>query len=210
MRSRNFEVMRSEQAKPPAYMRRGRPVVFASESSSADGVFRCVGTSRSRVRARAPIVTELRNIGQLTEGEILVTQSTDPGWSPVFNLLKGIVFETGGMLAHGSRLAREYGFPAVQFPSATQLIPDGALITIDVDAGVITIDEPPQAEQPTPHGPPQFTAEVSNDTTEQSRRSIKRWGKGHESAFLVGIDCIYSLWVYWILCLFPDRSRAGG
>ena len=123
MRSRNFEVMRSEQAKPPAYMRRGRPVVFASESSSADGVFRCVGTSRSRVRARAPIVTELRNI---------------------------------------------------------------------------------------PHGPPQFMAEVSNDTTEQSRRSIKRWGKGHESAFLVGIDCIYSLWVYRILCLFPDRSRAGG
>jgi hypothetical protein len=79
VRSRNFELMRSKQAKPPAHMRRGRPVVFASKSSSGDGVFRCVGTSRSRVRARAPIVTELRNIGQLTEGEILVTQSTDPG-----------------------------------------------------------------------------------------------------------------------------------
>ena len=132
VRSRNFELMRSKQAKPPAYIRRGRPVVFASESNSADGGFRCVGT----------------------------TQSTDPGWTPVFNLLKGIVLETGGMLGHGSRLAREYGFPAVQFPSATQLIPDGALITIDADAGVITIDEPPTAEQPTPHGPPQFMAEA--------------------------------------------------
>jgi hypothetical protein len=90
---------------PPVHMRRGRPVVFASKSSSGDGVFRCVGTSRSRVGARAPIVTELRNIGQLTEGEILVTQSTDPGRTPVFNLLKGIVLETGGMLAHGSRPA---------------------------------------------------------------------------------------------------------
>jgi hypothetical protein len=70
---------------------------------------------------------------------------------------------TGGWwfhLAHGSRLAREYGFPAVQFPRATQLIPDGALITIDAGAGVITIDAAPQAEQPTPHGPPQFMAEV--------------------------------------------------
>jgi hypothetical protein len=66
VRSRNFELMRSKQANP-AYMRRGRPVVFASESSSADGVFRCVGTA----------------------------QSTDPGWTPVFNLLKGIVLETG-------------------------------------------------------------------------------------------------------------------
>jgi phosphohistidine swiveling domain-containing protein len=140
-RRRNFERMRTKQANPPGYLRRGRPVGFASESSATDGVLHCIGTSRGTVTARARIVTDLRNIGQVAEGEILITQSTDPGWTPVFNLIKGIVLETGGMLAHGSCLAREYGFPAVQLASATKLIPDGALITIDADAGLITIQE---------------------------------------------------------------------
>ena len=56
----------------------------------------------------------LADMGQVKEGDILVTNSTDPGWTPVFTLLSAIVLETGGMLAHGSLLAREYGFPAVQ------------------------------------------------------------------------------------------------
>ena len=140
-RRRHFERMRTKQANPPAYLRRGRPVSFAAQSAGTDGVFPCIGTSRGMVTARARIVMDLRDIGRVMEGEILVTQSTDPGWTPVFNLIKGIVLETGGMLAHGSCLAREYGFPAVQLASATKLIPDGALIKIDADAGLIAIQE---------------------------------------------------------------------
>jgi pyruvate,water dikinase len=36
-------------------------------------------------------------------------------------------------------LAREYGFPAVQLEDAMQLIPDGARISVDGDAGVVRI-----------------------------------------------------------------------
>jgi phosphoenolpyruvate synthase/pyruvate phosphate dikinase len=75
--------------------------------------------------------------------EILVTNSTDPGWTPVFLVISGIVLETGGMLAHGSCLAREYGFPAVQVANAMRRIPDGATITVNGDTGEVTIlDEP--------------------------------------------------------------------
>jgi pyruvate,water dikinase len=57
----------------------------------------------------------------------------------VFTLLSAIVLETGGMLAHGSLLAREYGFPAVQIADATRLIPDGAMITVNGDTGEVTV-----------------------------------------------------------------------
>jgi pyruvate,water dikinase len=138
-RRNNFIRATKRTARVPKYLRDGRPVTFDNGSDSTG--LKGVGTSRGRVTARARVVLQLRNIGQVKEGEILVTNSTDPGWTPVFTLLSGIVLETGGMLAHGSLLAREYGFPAVQIADAAQLIPDGALITVDGDTGQVTIND---------------------------------------------------------------------
>ena len=70
-----------------------------------------------------------------------MVSSTDPGWTTAFLVIKGIVLETGGKLAHGALLAREYGLPAVQLEGAMQLIPDGNLITVDGDSGVITLED---------------------------------------------------------------------
>jgi pyruvate,water dikinase len=91
------------------------------------------------VVGRARVVRSLKEIGRIQEGDILVTNSTDPGWTPVFMVLRGIVLETGGLVAHGALLAREYGFPGVQCENATGLIPDGALIALDGTAGTITL-----------------------------------------------------------------------
>ena len=137
-RRANFFKQYEHKAGNPKYMRGGQPVEFDNGSGS-DGGLRGVGTSRGQVTGRARVVLHLTEIGQVKDGEILITHSTDPGWTPVFTLLSGIVLETGGMLAHGSLLAREYGFPAVQIDGATQLIPDGATITIDGDTGTVTI-----------------------------------------------------------------------
>lgn len=138
-RRRNFDLMLEKKANPPLYLRGSKPVAFAVEGADADGSLRGVGTSRGTITARARIVTDLRHIGQIEQGDILVTQSTDPGWTPVFNIITGIVLETGGMLAHGSCLAREYGLPAVQLAGATQSIPDGAVITVNGDTGEILL-----------------------------------------------------------------------
>jgi rifampicin phosphotransferase len=54
-----------------------------------------------------------REAARLHAGEILVTQATDPGWTPVFPLVSGLVLEIGGQLSHGAIVAREYGIPAV-------------------------------------------------------------------------------------------------
>ena len=77
--------------------------------------------------------------------DLLICNATDPGWMPVFPLIKGLVLETGGMLAHGSCLAREYGLPAVQLRNAIRLIDDGALIRVNGDSGEIMVMAPAQA-----------------------------------------------------------------
>jgi pyruvate,water dikinase len=50
---------------------------------------------------RACVVVNLEQIGELQLGDILITCSTDVGWSPYFPLLKGVVTELGGLISHG-------------------------------------------------------------------------------------------------------------
>jgi pyruvate,water dikinase len=47
------------------------------------------------------------------DGEILVTQRTDPGWIPVFPALAGLLVERGGLLSHSAVVAREMGVPTI-------------------------------------------------------------------------------------------------
>ena len=104
-----------------------------------DGVFVGSPTSRGTVTGTARLVKRLKDIGRVKAGEIMVCNSTDPGWTPVFTLIKGIVTETGGIMSHASCLAREYGFPAVVLENGLQLVPDGATITVNGDSGTVTI-----------------------------------------------------------------------
>jgi len=137
-RAANFDRFLARDYTPPMYLQAGKPV--ALELDAGDGLHG-MGTSRGTVTATARIVKSLSDVGRVREGEILVTNATDPGWTPVFMIIKGIVLETGGMLAHGSCLAREYGLPAVQLGNAMNLIPDGATITINGETGAIEIED---------------------------------------------------------------------
>lgn len=78
----------------------------------------------------------------LNPGEILVAPSTDPAWTPLFINAAGVVLEVGGLMTHGSVVAREYGIPAVvSVPDATSLIQTGQRIRVHGDAGYVEILE---------------------------------------------------------------------
>ena len=77
---------------------------------------------------------------RLEPGEVLVAPSTDPGWTPLFMTAGGLVMEMGGMMSHGSIVAREYGIPAVVgVPGATTSIRTGDLVTVDGARGVVRL-----------------------------------------------------------------------
>lgn len=76
----------------------------------------------------------------LSPGEILVAPFTDPGWTPLFVNAGALVTEVGGLMTHGSVVAREYGIPAVVgVPEATTRIRTGDRLRVHGDAGYVAI-----------------------------------------------------------------------
>ncbi len=113
----------------------------------------------------------------LKPGEILVCPGTDPAWTPLFLVAGGLVTEVGGLMTHGSVVAREYGIPAVVgVHAATTRLVDGQRVRIDGSSGAIdhssdrrqpgysSCDADPRAFAPTAPGfcadkPPGFCAD---------------------------------------------------
>lgn len=93
-----------------------------------------------KVTGTARVIVKLADAGRLGRGEILVTPTTSPPWTPLFVTAGGIVTDTGGGLSHCAIVAREYGIPAVVGSRmATAVIKDGQRIEVDGDAGTVRI-----------------------------------------------------------------------
>ena len=71
---------------------------------------------------------------------VLVTKRTDPGWTPLMALSKGLVVEHGGMLSHASIVARELQIPGViGIKDACKRIRSGDMVLVDGDTGLVSI-----------------------------------------------------------------------
>jgi pyruvate,water dikinase len=145
-RRANYLEVESRSVQRPPHLQYNRPLDLTTEDiDDSSGTLRGTGTSGGTYTGRAHIIKQMKDIGQVQQGEILICNATDPGWTPVFLVIGAVVVETGGMLAHAACLAREYGFPAVQLPSALDRIPDGATITVNGDNGqVIVVEAAPE------------------------------------------------------------------
>jgi pyruvate,water dikinase len=101
-----------------------------------------IGASPGIVTGRARVIYDVRELPAVQEGEILVTRQTDPAWSTVFARISGLVLETGGVLAHGASLCREFNLPCVTaLERATEVIHDGDMLTIDGARGRVVIGD---------------------------------------------------------------------
>jgi len=114
-----------------------RPV-YVDETDAAD--LKGIGCSSGIVEGTAKIILDADQFDNLSEGEILVTRSTNPGWTPLFVTASAIVTEIGGALSHGAIIAREYGIPMIAaVTDATTLISSGDKIRVNGDNGSIQI-----------------------------------------------------------------------
>jgi pyruvate,water dikinase len=115
--------------------------VGGAGAAGDDGHQRIPGSPVSPGVAEGPVrvVLDPRSAG-LEPGEILVCVGTDPAWTPLFLAAGGLVMEVGGMMTHGSVVAREYGIPAVVgVTGATTRLSTGQRIRVDGNTGTVTV-----------------------------------------------------------------------
>ena len=143
--------IRSRRAEEAVYRKLEPPLVITSEGEtfSADiggdqappGALTGIPASPGVAEGYVKVVRRLEE-GRLNKGEILVAPYTDPGWTPLFYSAKALVTEVGGMMTHGSVVAREYGIPAVvSVRDATRKLRDGQYVRVDGTGGYVEILE---------------------------------------------------------------------
>ncbi|MFZ5825549.1 MAG: PEP/pyruvate-binding domain-containing protein [Bacillota bacterium] len=124
--------------------RRPVPLAMTSEGEVSygippgkDGVLAGAGASAGSHEGVVRVI--LNPVGARLElGEVLVAPGTDPAWTPLFLTAGALVTETGGMMSHGSVVAREYGIPAVVgVPEATTRLQTGQRVRVDGSAGTV-------------------------------------------------------------------------
>lgn len=130
-----------EKLTPPRVMTSDGEIItgkYKRENLPADAI---VGlpVSSGVIEGRARVILNMED-ANLEEGDILVTAFTDPGWTPLFVSIKGLVTEVGGLMTHGAVIAREYGLPAVVgVENATKIIKDGQRIRVHGTEGYIEV-----------------------------------------------------------------------
>ena len=96
------------------------------------------------VEGVARVITDHMGFSEVQPDDILVAPFTTPAWTPLFSKIKGVVTDSGGMLAHAAICAREYGIPSVvgtvtRGARATQVIRTGDRVRVNGTDGVIEI-----------------------------------------------------------------------
>jgi pyruvate,water dikinase len=113
--------------------------VIPSREGFPEGALVGSAASSGTIEGIAKVIMD-PNKDVLAKGEILIAPFTDPGWTPLFINAAALVMEIGGLMTHGSVVAREYGIPAVVGVSdATRQIKTGQHIRVHGDAGFVEI-----------------------------------------------------------------------
>jgi pyruvate,water dikinase len=111
---------------------------FKNDASSS--IMRGIPVSPGTVTAPASLINNAGEFNRMEPGSILVCPMTSPAWTQLFANASGLVTDIGGILGHGSIVAREYGIPAVVGTGTiTVRVTHGQEISVDGDAGTVAL-----------------------------------------------------------------------
>ena len=132
----------------------GRLYVLQARPETVKAGERIDTLRRYRLKQRSEVLATGRAIGQrigsgqvrliqsaaemdrVREGDVLVTDMTDPDWEPVMKRAAAIVTNRGGRTCHAAIIARELGIPAVVgCGDATRILKDGKPVTVSCAEG---------------------------------------------------------------------------
>jgi len=128
------------------YVLQARPETVKSRKRDVEERFALKGSSRVLVSGRAignkigsgtvRVIADASKMSRVKEGDILVTDMTDPNWEPVMKVAAAIVTNRGGRTCHAAIIARELGIPAVVgCGEATRRLKDGQQVTVSCAEG---------------------------------------------------------------------------
>ena len=129
------------QARPETvHSRRAEPKVrlyaIATKDEKTETLAKGLAVGEGVGAGKARVIRDPRSIAEFAEGEVLVTEVTDPDWEPIMKSASAIVTERGGRTSHAAIVARELGIPAiVGSEHAMTKIPRGAEVTVSCAEG---------------------------------------------------------------------------
>ncbi len=126
---------------PPNLLPKSRLLaMFLPREDQPGDTLKGSGASAGKVRARACVMRGPEDFNRMQPGDVIVAVITTPAWTPLFARAGAVVTDIGGPLSHSSIVAREYGIPAVLGTgAATRRIQDGQMITVDGNAGTVSL-----------------------------------------------------------------------
>ncbi len=131
------------QARPETVESRASVSVIERYQLKQEGKVLLEGRAIGQRIGSGPIslITDPSEMSRVKEGDVLVTDMTDPDWEPIMKHASAIVTNRGGRTCHAAIIARELGIPAVVgCGNATEILKDGEKLTVSCaegDVGVI-------------------------------------------------------------------------
>jgi pyruvate,water dikinase len=163
------------------YVLQARPETVKSRARDVEERYALKGSSRVLTSGRAignkigsgtvRVVPDASQMSKVKEGDILVTDMTDPNWEPVMKIAAAIVTDRGGRTCHAAIIARELGIPAVVgCGEATQRLKEGQQVTVscaegdtgNVYEGLIPFEVSSRERGEMPRVPVKITMNVGN------------------------------------------------
>jgi pyruvate,water dikinase len=141
VRARRASFERAAATRPPDRFLDQAPIVAENVGDVASAtVLRGVGASPGVGSGRVRVIETPDDVAAFVSGEVLVTPTPNPAWTPIYALASALVTSTGSTLSHGLVSAREYQLPAViGIADITRRLENGQHVTVDGDRGIVSI-----------------------------------------------------------------------
>ena len=126
------------QARPETVQSRKDPDVMETYHLTQRGRVLIHGRSVGEKIGQGPVrvITHVQNLQDFREGDVLVTDKTDPDWEPIMKKASAIVTNRGGRTCHAAIVSRELGLPAiVGAERATEALKDEQMVTVSCAEG---------------------------------------------------------------------------
>ncbi len=126
------------QARPETVRSQEDASVLTEYFMSHRGQVIVTGASVGNMIGQGPahIIKDVKGISQFKEGQVLVTEMTDPDWEPIMKKAAAIITNSGGRTCHAAIISRELGIPCIVGTKiGTEKIRNGQNVTVSCAEG---------------------------------------------------------------------------